>query len=368
MALLLAAGAVAGARHPRADERSRAQLALIAATRLLARAHARRALAPAAVAAIGLALVAVPFVTHLWQRAPQGEALVAAYEPYMGATRVASYQRDLRQLDAGVREATAKGPKALYPHRDPAAARTAFTRQGPMLASFADRWPDTYKSLRGVIQPIAAHRDGYAAIAALPRFGLFAWAFVIPGAALVLLAALALAWPHTWRGTRWAVAFIALGLLVAPSALRLWERAPRGATLVTAFDRIETRSTVERVQNDFGQVAIAQGALGGELVPALKRHGLNDREIDAHFPAVRTLTTRWIEILNNLTPVIGALSDNVDRFQAVAALPPLTAFPWLFVLPGALLALVLVAGALRPRLLPQPRPSIKEHHVPSPIR
>jgi hypothetical protein len=368
LALLLAAGAVAGARHPRPDERSRTQRALIATTRLRARARARGALAPAAVAVTGLALVAVPFATHLWERAPHGEALVTAYAPYMQSARVASYQRDLRELDAGVRQAQAEGPKALYPHRGPAAARAAFARNGPLLAGFARQWPDTYKSLRSVVDPIAAHRDGYVALAALPRFGLFAWAFVIPGAALVLLAALALLWPRSWRGARWAVAVVALGLLVAPSALQLWDRAPRGAGLVDAFSTVETRATVERVQNDFGQVAIAQGALGGELVPALKRHGLGDREIDHRFPAVRTVTTRWIDILNNLTPVIGALSDNVDRFQAVAALPPLTAFPWLFALPGALLALVLIAGALRPVLIRRPRSSIKEHHVPSPIR
>jgi hypothetical protein len=368
LALLLAAGARAGARHPRADERSRTQRTLIAGTRLLGAARARGALAPAAVAVTGLALVAVPFAIHLWERAPRGEALVSAYAPYMEPARVASYQRDLRELDAGVRQAQARGPKALYPHRAPAAARRAFARNGPLLASFAEQWPDTYKSLRAVVDPIAAHRDGYVALAALPRFGLFAWAFVIPGAALVLLAALALLWPRSWRGARWAVAVVALGLLVAPSALQLWDRAPRGAKLVEAFGTVETRTTVERVQNDFGQVAIAQGALGGELVPALERRGLSDREIDQRFPAVRTLTTRWIDILNNLTPVIGALSDNVDRFQAVAALPPLTAFPWLFAVPGALLALVLLAGALRPVLLPQRRSSIKEHHVPSPIR
>jgi hypothetical protein len=368
LVLLLAAGAVASARHPRADERSRVQRALIAATRLLVRARARGSLVPAAVAITGALLVAVPFATHLWERAPRGEALISAYAPYMKPERVAGYQRDLRQLDAGVREATSKGPKALYPDRGPVAARAAFDRHGPMLAGFARQWPDTYKSLSVVVDPIAAHREGYAAIAALPRFGLFSWAFVVPGAALLLLAALALAWPRSWRATRWAVAAVALGLLVAPSALHLWERAPQGAALVDAFGTIETRATVVRVQNDFGQVAIAQGALGGELVPALQRHGLSDREIDARFPAVRTLTTRWIAILNDLTPVIGALSDNVDRFQAVAALPPLTAFPWLFVAPGALLAALLAAGALRPVLRPRPRPALKEHHVPSPTR
>jgi hypothetical protein len=157
---------------------------------------------------------------------------------------------------------------------------------------------------------------------------------------------------------------VAIGLLVAPSATGLWARAPKAATLVEAFRPVETRGTVERVQNDFGQVAIAQGALAGELVPALERHGLTSRQIDARFPAVRTLTARWVPILNDLTPVLGALSDNVDRFQAVAALPPLTAFPWLLAVLGVLL---LAAIAPVPSLLKTQAP-IKEHRVPSAIR
>jgi hypothetical protein len=347
LALALAIGGWLARRRPRADERPRAQVALTAVSIFLTRARARGALAPFATAVVGLALIAVPFVTSMWQRAPQGEAMITAFAPHMRPAKVAGYQRDLAQLDDGIVQASTKGAAVLYPRLKPAAARKRFAKDGPMLASFQATWPKTYRSLSSVVNPIAANRHGYEAIAALPRFGLFPWFFVIPGAVLVLLGAIALAFPGAWRLARWGVLAVGVGLIAAPALFQLWDRAPKGAALVEAFTPIETRPAVVRVQNDFGQVAIAQGALAGELVPALQQHGLSQAQIDQQFPAVQTLLARWIPILNDLTPVIGVMSDNVGRFQAVAALPPFTAFPWLFLIPGLLVSLIVLAGALR---------------------
>ncbi len=347
LALALAIGGVLARRRPRADERPRAQVGLTAVSIFLTRARARGALAPFATAVVGLALIAVPFVTSMWDRAPRGAAMITAFAPHMQPAKVAGYQRDLAQLDDGITQASAKGAAVLYPHLKPAAARKRFAEDGPMLASFQATWPKTYRSLSGVVNPIAANRHGYEAIAALPRFGLFPWFFVVPGGVLVLLGAIALAFPGAWRSVRWGVLAVGVGLIAAPAVFQLWDRAPKGAALVEAFTPIETRPAVVRVQNDFGQVAIAQGALAGELVPALQRHGLSQAQIDQQFPAVRTLLTRWVPILNDLTPVIGVMSDNVGRFQAVAALPPFTAFPWLFLIPGLLVGLIVLIGPLR---------------------
>jgi hypothetical protein len=347
LVLALGIGGWLARRRPRADERPRAQVALTAAGIFLTRARARGALAPFATAVVGLVLIAVPFATSMWDRAPQGAAMITAFAPHMQPAKVAGYQRDLAQLNDGITQASTKGAAALYPRLKPAAARKRFAKDGPMLASFQATWPRTYRSLSSVVNPIAANRQGYEAIAALPRFGLFPWFFVIPGAVLVLLGALALAFPGVWRPARWGVLAVGVGLIVAPVVFQLWDRAPKGAALVEAFKPIETRSAVVRVQNDFGQVAIAQGALAGELVPALQKHGLSQAQIDQQFPAVQTLFARWIPILNDLTPVIGVMSDNVGRFQAVAALPPLNAFPWLFLIPGLLVSLIVLAGPLR---------------------
>lgn len=364
LALALAIGGWRARRRPHADERPRAQVALTATSIFFARARARGALAPFATAVVGLALIAVPFATSMWERAPQGAAMITAFAPHMQPAKVAAYQRDLAQLSNGITQASTKGAAVLYPRLKPAAARKQLAKDGPMLASFTATWPKTYRSLTSVVNPIAANRHGYEAIAALPRFGLFPWFFVIPGALLVLLGAIGLAFPGAWRVARWGVLAVGVGLIAAPAVFQLWDRAPKGAALVRAFEPIERRSAVVRVQNDFGQVAIAQGALAGELVPALQKHGLSQDQIDQQFPAVRTLLERWIPILNDLTPVIGVMSDNVDRFQAVAALPPLTAFPWLFVIPGLLIGLIVLPGLLRSTH--RRRPAVTLHDPSSP--
>ena len=36
--------------------------------------------------------------------------------------------------------------------------------------------------------------------------------------------------------------------------------------------------------------------------------------------------------------MIGAMSDNVDNYEAISALPPFPLFPWFFVVPGLLIA------------------------------
>lgn len=363
LAALAVLGAVLDARRPPADGRSRAQVAVAGGAAVLAAARARRAFAPAAVACVGLALVAVPFVTGMWARAPQGAAMITAFEPSMREARVAAYQRDLGDLEQGIREASVRGPRALFPGLGAGAARQRFATAAPMFSGFQAQWPKTNASLRSVVDPIVQARPGYEALAALPSFRLFPWFFVVPGAALFLLGLAALVWPRAWSGVRWGVVAVGAGLVAAPIAFSLWDRAPQGAALVEAFRPVETRAKVVRVQNDFGQVAIVQGALAGELIPALQRRGLTQAEIDRQFPAVTQLNRRWIQILNDLTPVIGVMSNNVRRFQAVAELPPLTAFPWIFLIPG-LLALGIVAVRSVPRRRPSAEAAVAPAAVP----
>lgn len=351
--LLLAcglAGAVLGVRRPGLDERSGVQVALVALAALGARARARGALAPGAVVVVGLALVAVPFATHMWDRAPQGADLIEAYAPHLEPAKVRAYQRDLRDLDAGVRQAQEKGPKVLHPTLSAAAAKKRLASDAPTLAGVTESWPKTSASLHGVVDPIAAHREGYDAIAALPPFTLFPWFFVVPGGLLVAFGLVGLSLPRAWRLARWGAVAVAAGLVVAPFAFQLWERAPKGAAMVDAFRPIETREAVVRVQNDFGQVALLQGALAGELVPQLQaKAGYGTKELRRSFPALQTVDRRFVDILGDLTPVLGAMSDNVTRFQAVAALPALTVFPWLLTVPGLLVLLLLAASGRRRR-------------------
>jgi hypothetical protein len=244
----------------------------------------------------------------------------------------------------------------LAPHASAAAALKSFQASNPELAQVNREWPQIDRRLSNLLGTIQANRTNYDAVAALPRFTLFPWFFVIPGALLILLAAAVLAAPGAWRTVRWALVVLAIGLLLAPLAFQMWTRAPKGAAMVSAFRTVETRALVTKVQNDFATITTGEGSLSGELVPALEEHGLSTAQIDKALPAVAKLEGSWIVILQDLTPLLGVMSNQVADYHAVAALPSFNVFPWVFLIAG-LLVLALIAlrgGRVRlPRLHPR---------------
>jgi hypothetical protein len=58
--------------------------------------------------------------------------------------------------------------------------------------------------------------------------------------------------------------------------------------------------------------------------------------ISSNYPGLSGFDADWIHILNDMTPLLGTMSNNVVNYDAVAALPPFALFPWFFVLPGLL--------------------------------
>jgi len=129
----------------------------------------------------------------------------------------------------------------------------------------------------------------------------------------------------------------------------MFQRAPDGGHMMTAFENIETTQNVQQIQGYFGSMAVGQGAIRLEIVPALESSGLDAAQVSVRFPAVATLDADWVHILNDMTPMIGVMSDNVANYQAIASLPPFPLFPWFFVLPGVLVVgLALVDGVTRP--------------------
>jgi len=355
LAALLVAVAVLGgvldARRPRREPRSPVAVAVQGTASFLAAARARGAAAPFAALLVGAALVAIPFQTGMWSRAPKGAKMITAFAPYEQVQRIDRLRGDVALFENAVREVNTKGPALQFPHAPSAAdARRRFAVSDPQVALFARQWPAIDRRFVGVLDPIRANVGNYQAIAALPSFTLFPWFFLAPGAILVLVAALGLGFPGAWARLRWVVLALAVGLVLAPLALGMLARAPRGADLVTAFRAVETRATVTALQDDFGTIAGGQGSLQSELLPGLSHQGLGQAQIASELPAVTALDNHFVAILGDLTPVLGVMSDNVTNYQAVAALPTFSLFPWLFVIPGLLAAaLVLLTG---PRGLP----------------
>jgi hypothetical protein len=297
------------------------------------------------VLAVAGVLIAIPFATHMFDRAPKGATMVSDFEPYMRAERLDGFQRDVRQVDEYAQELRGKAPALL--------GRETFTQRYPQTALFSQQWPDVNRTFTRLLGTIQANRTNYEAAAALPSFRLFPWFFVVPGALLALLALAALLAGGDARiPLRRATIALGIGLLLAPAVFQMFDRAPKGAEMVSAFKTIETRATVQKLQGDFGTIAVGQGAIKTDLVPALRATGMSDADIKRELPAAARLKDRWVEILNNITPMIGVMSDNVGNYQAVAALPSFSLFIWLFAVPGVLVIGLALLSGKRPRKYP----------------
>jgi hypothetical protein len=292
--------------------------------------------ATVALAVIGLALVAMPAVFDMFERAPKGAQMIEAFRPYMTSARLSGFHADMNTIDA----ASQDGPKvATRLFKTPSGnGAPQLAAAYPSFATFQRKWRGIYPDMTGMIDTIQQNRGNYDAVAALPKFTLFPWFFVAPGVIILALIGLALARPIWWRRVRWLLVALGVGLVLAPAVFQMFSRAPDGGRMMTAFKPIETRARVARIQGYFSDIAAGQGAIELDLIPALRRSDLSDSEISAQFSGLSGFDTDWIHILNDMTPLIGVMSNNVVNYDAVAALPPFALFPWFFVLPGLLVA------------------------------
>jgi len=287
-----------------------------------------------ALAVLGLALIAMPVVFQMFARAPKGARMIADFQPYMTVARLGGYQNELRQINAAVKEGGTT--VAVRLSRSSSSFATGF----PAFVAFEREWREIHSDMSGLLTTIRANLGNYEAVAALPSFTLFPWFFVIPGAIVLSLLGLGTIRPARWRRVRWALVALGLALVLAPAVFQMFSRAPKGGRMMTAFKTIETNGRVARIQGYFGEIAAGQGAVALELIPALRRSGESAAEVSIDYPRLTTFDAQWVHILNDMTPMIGAMSDNVANYRAVAALPPFALFPWFFVLPG-----VLIGGA-----------------------
>jgi hypothetical protein len=285
-----------------------------------------------AVAVLGIALAAAPLAFDMFTRAPKGATMLADFKPFMTHSRLDGFQRDIAEIDAAVHEVDAKATPRLA--SAPGATPTAYD-------DLSRQWPTINSDMTDLLDKVQANLGNYHAVAALPSFRLFPWFFVIPGLLIFGVALLALLRPSALRRARVALAVLGFGLILAPVVFQMFTRAPQ------AFRTIETTQNVTKIQGYFSTMAGGQGAIRLQIEPALQQRGLSASQVAQQYPAVTALDRDWVHILNDMTPMIGAMSDNVSSYRAIAALPPFPPFPWFFAIPG--LIVVALAWAARPR-------------------
>jgi hypothetical protein len=299
------------------------------------------------VAAIGVALAVMPVAFDMFSKTPQGATMIAEFKPFMTTQRLDGFQTDLKEINAGVKQSNTSVASYLD---GGTSDRAAFDRQFPTFVTFNTQWPAIDAKMTHLMDQVQANLGNYQAVAALPSFTLFPWFFVIPGRSdLRLRTGLVAAAPTMGQGSLGPGGARDVGLIAAPGIFQMFQRAPKGGHMMTAFKTIETTNNVEQIQGYFGTMAEGQGAIRLEIVPSLSNAGPPRSRPKREFPAVASLDSHWVHILNDMTPMIGAMSDNVSSYQAIASLPPFPLFPWFFVLPGVMVAGLARGGRLNQR-------------------
>jgi hypothetical protein len=288
---------------------------------------------------LGLGLVIAPSVFSMWHRAPMGRDMIDDFRPYMSEDTIDQFRTDL----ATIGRASDQTSTQVQPRLRGLSPRTsAAASESPSLRDFQQQWPGIDRDMRSMLDTMDANTARFQAVDELPPFQLFPWFFVVPGTLVAATATLGL----IRRGHRRpplapaiVIAVAGAGLLVAPGVLQMFERAPRGGQMIDSFSPLMTQERVQRIQGYFLVIGAAEGTLRNQAVPALDNAGQGDDLDD-----VRQLGKEWPRISRTMAPMIGAMSDNLDNYQAVASLPPFPLFPWFFVIPGAV-AIALAATA-----------------------
>jgi len=298
---------------------------------------------------IGLGLIAAPAVFQMFSRAPKGGEMIDDFRQYMTQQNVDKFQGYMGEIDAADKELGAKLPGLLQARAGIAASDVA--GRFPSLTSFEQQWPKINADMGDdMLVTIERMVPNFAAVDALPPFPLFPWFFVLPGAFVAIVAALALRRDRRGRPARpfvLGVAALGLAIVLAPAVFQMFSRAPQGKEMIDEFRPLMTASRVSTIQGYFLVIGAGEGEVRTQVEPLLARSGVTADQWASELPAVARFSRDWPKISNEFAPMIGAMSDNLDNYAAVDALPPFSLFPWFFVVPGLLIAGLAIAADTR---------------------
>ena len=304
---------------------------------------------------IGIGMIAAPAVFRMFERAPLGGDMITDFEPYMTVEQVELFRGYLDEIDAANAESIDELPGSLVAMG--AIEDGDFETTFVSIVTLNEQWPTIRDDMGDLIDRMERNLDSYAAVAALPPFPMFPWFFVIPGALIVVASVVALVRRRGGHGERgrpalWSLLALGVAVAAAPVAFQMFERAPKGAEMIDDFRPMMTRERVQAVQGYFVTLGAAEGQLRANAMPLLVEAGGDPADL----PAIARWSSDWPTILTDFNPMVATMSDNVDNYEAVDALPPFDLFPWFFVIPGVLVA-ALAGLALRSRPDPITSPS-----------
>jgi len=326
-----------------ADETAAARLA---ASQSRVRAAARTASGArrgpvVAALVIGIGLIAAPFIFQMLafdNRAPKGGQMINEFRPFMTAPRLSSFSKYMNDID----KARAETDSKLIPAVEAAQRNPAQDSALRSVKDWSSRWQGDrgiYADMTKLLRDITRNIDNFKAVDALPPFVLFPFFFIMPGLIIAGLALAALRRIKTHRpagGLVTALAVMGVGLIAAPFIFQMMggqNRAFEGNSMINDFKPIMTTQKVATIQGYFPVIGLAEGQMRNQLIPLARQGGQG-----ADFPAITAFDGEWPHIGSEFAQFLGAMSDNLDNFAAVKALPPFALFPFFFIIPGLMVA------------------------------
>lgn len=140
-------------------------------------------------------------------------------------------------------------------------------------------------------------------------------------------------------GRRWPLVVIlvlGVGLALAPAAFQMFTRAPEGGTMIEEFRPFMNEATITDFRGYLDEIGAARDETTAELQPALG----TPEEFAADYPQAAAFVEQWDGIDADMSDMLDTIDANRDEFDGVSSLPPFALFPWFFVVPGVLLAVL----------------------------
>jgi hypothetical protein len=150
---------------------------------------------------------------------------------------------------------------------------------------------------------------------------------------------------------------IGIGLIAAPFIFQMLggeNRALKGADMMAAFEPYMTEPRITQFQGFLGTIDAAEQETRTKFLPAIDAAVTNQRQTQA-VAAVDDWSAKWrgegdaVGINEDMSGMVNSIAANLDNYAAVNNLPKFFLFPFFFIMPGIIIALLARAAIKRVR-------------------
>ena len=132
---------------------------------------------------------------------------------------------------------------------------------------------------------------------------------------------------------------VGIGLVAAPFAFQMFERAPKGGDMIDEFRPFVRKAKLAEFRGFLATIGDAVDESRSTVDPAAATSlGLTSTQYADRAHYLSALQEKWPGIRADMTDMLDRVDKNIGNYQGVAALPPFPLFPWFFVIPGVLVA------------------------------